>query len=163
MHGMDELLTLLDYTAWATVRLFRALEVLSADELERDLGSSRGGILGTLAHLYGSDLIWTARLKGERPPAFPVPANLPALPDLLPIWTAHLDERRTFAATLQPGQLVHYANLKGEAQTSTVGDILRHVVNHASYHRGQVVTMLRQLGHRAVNTDLIGFYRQRGA
>ena len=49
---------------------------------------------------------------------------------------------------------------KGEAQTNRVGDILRHVVNHASYHRGQLVTMLRQLGHPAVNTDLIRFYRE---
>lgn len=163
MDCMDELLTLLDYTAWATIRLFGALDTLSASELERDLGSSHGGIAGTLAHLYGSDLIWTARLKGGKPPAFPAPADLPTLPDLLPLWTAHLDERRAFAATLHPDQLLHYANLKGELQTNTAADILRHVVNHATYHRGQVVTMLRQLGYRAVNTDLIAFYRERGA
>ena len=109
---------------------------------------------------YSADLIWTARLKGEKSPPFLTPAELPALPDLLPLWLAHLAERRAYIAPMQPDQLFSYPNMAGEAQTNRVGDILRHVVNHASYHRGQLVTMLRQLGHPAVNTDLIRFYRE---
>jgi uncharacterized damage-inducible protein DinB len=54
---------------------------------------------------------------------------------------------------------VHYADLRGEAQLSRVGESVRHLVNHGSYHRGQLVTMLRQLGHAAPNTDLIAYYR----
>ncbi len=160
MNCVDELLTLLDYHAWATERTVQTLTPLSAEEFSRDLGSSHGGIGGTLAHLYGSELIWTARLKGERPPSFPAPGELLPLPELLPRWLAHLQERRAFVAPLLPGQLLRYTNLWGEPMVSRVDDSLRHIVNHASYHRGQLVGLLRQLGHSAVNTDLIGFYRQ---
>ena len=161
LNGMDDLLTLLNYHAWATARVLEALEPLSAEEMERDLHSSHGGVKGTLAHTYSADLIWTARLKGESSPPFLEPAELPARSELLPLWLAHLDERRADVAPMRPDQLFSYPNLKGEAQTNRVGDILRHVVNHATHHRGQLVTMLRQLGHAAPNTDLIRFYRER--
>lgn len=159
---MDDLLTLLDYHAWATARILEALVPLGAEEYERDLGSSHGGVRGTLAHIYGADLIWTARLKGEPSPAFLKPAELPALPDLRPLWLAHLEERRADVAGMAPDQFLQYPNLKGEPQSNRVGDVLRHIVNHACYHRGQLVTLLRQLGHQGVNTDLIRFYREGG-
>jgi uncharacterized damage-inducible protein DinB len=38
---------------------------------------------------------------------------------------------------------------------------LQHVANHSTYHRGQITTMLRQLGAKPAGTDLIGFYRER--
>lgn len=159
---MDDLLVLLDYHAWAVECTVQALTPLSAEEFGRDLGSSHGGIGGTLAHLYGSELIWTARLKGERPPGFPAPGELLPLPDLLTRWLAQLQERRAFVAPLPPEQRLHYTNLGGEPMVSRVGDMLRHVVNHATYHRGQLMGMLRQLGYSAPNTDLIGFYREQG-
>ena len=62
-------------------------------------------------------------------------------------------------AELESGHVIVYANLKGETQRSTVGEVVRHAVNHGAYHWGQIVTLLRQLGHAAPNTDLIAFYR----
>lgn len=156
---MDDLLALLEYTAWATARMLTALAPLTPEALARDLHSSHGGIAGTLAHLYGADLIWTARLRGQPALAF---ADLPELPrlDLLETqWAALQTGRRGVVAGLNAEQTIFYSNLKGEAQTSTVGEVVRHVVNHGAYHRGQIVTMLRQLGHAAPNTDLIAFYR----
>jgi uncharacterized damage-inducible protein DinB len=153
---MDDLLALLDYTAWATERLLAALAPLTPDELTRDLHSSHGGVDGTLAHLYGADVIWTARLRSEAAPAFAdsvTPAHLQAP------WLALQTLRRDWVSTLQPELRLNYTNLKGEAQHSSVGEIVRHIVNHATHHRGQIVTMLRQLGHEAPNTDLIAFYR----
>ena len=44
-----------------------------------------------------------------------------------------------------------------------IGHILQHLANHGSYHRGQITTLLRQLGASPVNTDMIGFYRERAA
>ncbi|WP_407538304.1 DinB family protein [Deinococcus radiomollis] len=158
-----ELLALLDYNAWATERLLSALAPLTPEELARDLGSSHGGIAGTLEHLYGADVIWTARLCSRPAIRFD---DLPALPPLIllePQWLALQTGRRDFVAGLGAEQNIVYATTKGEAQRSTVGEIVRHVVNHATYHRGQVVSMLRQLGHPAPNTDLIAFYRLRAA
>jgi uncharacterized damage-inducible protein DinB len=154
---MNDLLALLDYTAWATARLLAALAPLTLEERARDLHSSHGGIAGTLAHLYGADVIWTARLRSEPAPAF---ADIEIPAGLQGSWLALQVERRSFVATLDSGQTMAYTNLTGEAQTSTVGEIVRHIVNHATHHRGQIVTMLRQLGYAAPNTDLIAFYRR---
>ena len=156
---VNDLLALLDYTAWATARLLAALAPMTPEELDRDLHSSHGGLAGTLAHLYGADVIWTARLRGQPALAFADLPELPALGLLEAQWAALQAGRRGFVAGLSPEQTVFYANLKGEAQTSTVGEIVRHIVNHGAYHRGQIVTMLRQLGHAAPNTDLIAYYR----
>ncbi len=158
---MDDLLALLDYHTWAVDLTVRALTPLSAEEFGRDLGGSHGGVQGTLAHLYGSDLIWAARLSEQAPPAFPGPGDLPASGDLLALWSAALAARRARVATLNPEQRLHYSNLRGEAMVSRVGEMVRHLVNHGAYHRGQLVTFLRQLGYAAPNTDLIGFYRAR--
>jgi uncharacterized damage-inducible protein DinB len=156
---MNDLLALLDYTAWATARLLAALAPLTPEERARDLHSSHGGVTGTLEHLHGADVIWTARLYGQPPITF---TDLPALPapDVLEAqWEALQNGRRTFVAGLAPGHIVVYANLKGEKYHSSVGEMVRHLANHATHHRGQIVTMLRQLGYAAPNTDLIAFYR----
>jgi uncharacterized damage-inducible protein DinB len=54
-----------------------------------------------------------------------------------------------------------YVTFAGETFTQPLDQMLRHVVNHGTYHRGQVTTMLRQLGGQPVSTDLIRFYRDR--
>ncbi|WP_425146066.1 DinB family protein [Deinococcus sp.] len=156
---MDDLLTLLAYQNWATARILTALAQLSPEEWGRDLHSSHGGVGGTLSHLYGAEVIWSARLKGEPAPTFAKVAFPDSLAELEVQWTALQQQRRDFVATSGPQAVIQYANLNGEAQRSTVGEIVRHVVNHATYHRGQLVTMLRQLGYSAPNTDLIAFYR----
>ena len=156
---VNDLLALLEYTAWATARLLAALVPLTPEALDRDLHSSHGGINGTLGHLYGADLIWTARLSNQPALAFADLPELPALGLLEAQWGALQAGRRVLVAGLDPEQSIVYANLRGEAQHSTVGEIVRHVVNHGAYHRGQIVTMLRQLGGAAPNTDLIAFYR----
>ncbi|MQA90344.1 MAG: hypothetical protein GEU90_08915 [Gemmatimonas sp.] len=57
-------------------------------------------------------------------------------------------------------RVVAYQNTAGAAFESTFWQMARHVVNHSSYHRGQVATLLRQLGHRPPATDLIAFFRE---
>ncbi|HEY0810552.1 MAG TPA: DinB family protein, partial [Longimicrobiales bacterium] len=57
-------------------------------------------------------------------------------------------------------RIVSYRNFKGESHANPLWQLLRHLVNHSTYHRGQVTTMLRQVGHEPVSTDLVLFYRQ---
>jgi uncharacterized damage-inducible protein DinB len=60
-------------------------------------------------------------------------------------------------------RIVHFRRLDASAHTSVFWQIFQHVVNHGTYHRGQVTTMLRQLGAKAVSTDLFAFYRERAS
>ena len=60
-------------------------------------------------------------------------------------------------------RVIHYKNVAGDEFSNPVWQTLHQLTNHATYHRGQVVTLLRQLGVKPVATDLIAFYRERAA
>jgi uncharacterized damage-inducible protein DinB len=71
-----------------------------------------------------------------------------------------------FAAKLSPQDLqrvLRYKTQAGAEFTNPLWQTLHQLTNHATYHRGQVVTMLRQLGAKPASTDLIGFYREQAA
>ncbi len=156
---------LVDYNYWARDRLLAAVEALSPDAFTRDMGSSFGSVRDTLAHVYGAEWIWLARWRGEAPTALPTPGQFPDVATLRRTWTALEGEVRAFVAGLdQAGRtrLCDYRLLSGQACTSPFGQMIQHVVNHGTYHRGQVVTMLRQMGAAGPQAlDLIAFYRER--
>ena len=114
-----------------------------------------------LAHVAGASRLWLGRLRrAERPAAVWPDLSLgecrTALEDLGRLWTAYLQE-------LTPAGLeetVSYVNSKGEPWTSTVEDILTHVVLHSAYHRGQVAADTRASGHSPAYTDYIHARRQ---
>jgi uncharacterized damage-inducible protein DinB len=162
------LLMHLRYSAWASRRVLESAGALQADELQRDLGSSsfdgsaNGGLYTTLTHIFQADAIWFDRLMGKPTGDLSVYDPPPELPAVSKRWLAVLDTYVAWAETLEPAgwdRIVPYRNTKGEAFESPVWQIVLHVVNHASYHRGQITTMLRQLGHTPAGTDLITYYR----
>ncbi len=160
---IDDVRELFAYTAWATSRILEAVSKLDEAAFTRDLGSSFPSVRDTLVHLLSADWIWLARWQGVSPTEVPN-WNLSSLEAIRTQWAEIERERTAFVAGLTEtdlGRPLAYHNMKGEPFVNTLGETLRHVVNHSSYHRGQVVTMLRQLGAEGVNTDLIGFYRLR--
>ena len=163
----DVLQTLLDYHYWARDRLFAAVDTLTDEQLRRPLGNSFPSIFDTMAHLCGADWIWRSRWEGESPMALPTPETYD---DLATIRAAWLDEERRIRAIVSrlgpEGILrpVEYTGWDGRRQAQPFWQMLQHVVNHGSYHRGQVTTMLRQIGGQpAKSMDLIAFYRERAA
>src|SRR6476469_7294898 len=154
----EALVLQLRYSAWATRRVLESVTALSTDELSRDLGSSYGGVYGTLKHIYQADSIWFDRLMGT--PTSDLSKYEPSSD--LSEWVPLLDGYVKWAEGLTPAdwdRIVSYRNVKGESLQSPVWQIVLHVVNHASYHRGQVTTLLRQIGRTPIGTDLITFYR----
>jgi uncharacterized damage-inducible protein DinB len=109
-----------------------------------------------LAHIVGAERLWLARLQHE-PATMPVwpDLDLPAAGEELPTLTS---EWQRYLGTLDEEGLeegVGYRNSKGEFWTSTVGDILTHVLLHAHYHRGQIASALREAGGTPAYTDYI--------
>ena len=161
--NLSELRTLLDYHYWARDRVLDAAEQLAPDQLTRNLGSSFGSVRDTLAHTYAAEWAWCQRWHGKSPTAL-LPADLfPDVATLRAKWTALESEvRAVLDRTGEHGvdHVVAYKMLNGDARQSVFWHMLQHVVNHASYHRGQVTTMLRQLGATPPQgMDLITFYR----
>jgi uncharacterized damage-inducible protein DinB len=153
------LVTQLGYSRWASERVLDSLNALTEDELTTDLGSSHGGLLSTAVHIFQSDRIWLSRALGK-------PRTTQAETDegwtvdrLKADWLEVWEGWRDWAKALDKiDGVLAYTNLSGEAHKLLYWQMVFHVVNHASYHRGQITTMLRQLGYTPVATDLHTFY-----
>ena len=144
------------YTTWATDLLMRAVAQIPPEHLTHDFQTSDRSILGTLVHTFGADRIWLRRVLGEPATAFLTDddRHLATLqrewPDVLSRWATCFDD---------PARVVSYHDLKGNPYSSTLTEIVLHVVNHGTHHRGQVSGFLRTLGHTPPQLDLIRFYR----
>ena len=164
--NVRDLNTLIDYHYWARDRLLDALEPLTREQFTRDMGNSFRSIRDTVAHIYAAEWAWHSRWLGQSPTAL-LPADM--FPDLATLRTAWIDQeakmRAFFASRDEDGikQVIEYKLMNGQPGASVLWQMAQHVINHASYHRGQVTTMLRQLGASAPKPmDLIAFYRLRG-
>jgi len=148
----------LRYSAWATRRVLECTGALSADDLSRDLGNSYGGVRSTLKHIYQADSIWFDRLMGATTSDLSKYEPSSDFCEWVPLLDAYVKwaEKLTLADW---DRIVSYRNVKGEALQTPVWQIVLHLVNHASYHRGQITTLLRQIGRMPVGTDLITYYR----
>lgn len=158
--------TLVDYHYWARDRVLDAVALLDADAYARDLGSSFPSMRATLEHTFGAEVVWLQRWQGDAEASFP--AEFPDdIDGLRAVWRAHEQAFRAFVDTLDDAALqrvVRYRLRSGAEASSPLWQMLVHVVNHATYHRGQVTTLLRQLGASApASTDMIAFFRAREA
>ena len=163
--NLQDLRTMLDYHYWARDRLLDALETLPPDQLTRDLGSSFKSIHETLVHTYSAEWAWHSRWLGTSPTALLPADQFPDLASVRTAWTELEAKLRAFVDGLGESgieRVFEYKLLSGQAGATPFWQMLQHVVNHASYHRGQVTTMLRQLGAApAKPMDMIAFYRTR--
>jgi uncharacterized damage-inducible protein DinB len=162
---LQDLRTMLDYHYWARDRLLAALDPLSPEQLKRDLASSFKSIHDTMVHTYAAEWAWHSRWNGTSPTALLPPDQFPDLPSIRTAWQELEGKMRRFVDNLGDDgvERVHdYTLLSGQPGSTPLWQMLQHVVNHASYHRGQVTTMLRQLGASpAKPMDMIAYYRTR--
>lgn len=162
---MNDVRTLLDFHYWARDRALDGARALTSEQFTRDLGSSFPSVRDTLVHMYSAEWAWYQRWQGTSPTA-PLSADQYADVAALDVaWRDHESKMRAFLESLGEeglGRVFEYKTLAGQAGRSPFWQMLQHVVNHGSYHRGQVTTMLRQLGAApAKSVDLIAFYRER--
>ena len=161
---LQALRNLLDYHYWARDRLRDALEALTPDQFRRDLGSSFGSIRSTLVHVVSAEWVWCSRWLGELPSRPLDASDLKTVQDVRARWAEEEGRIRNFVDHLGPEgveRVIEYTHFDGEPHSSVFWHMLQHVVNHASFHRGQVTTMLRQLGARPPQSqDMIASYRQ---
>jgi uncharacterized damage-inducible protein DinB len=163
--NLVDLRTLLDYHYWARDRMLDAIAALTAEQFTRDLGSSFKSVRDTVVHLYGAESSWYSRWQGISPTALLPPDQFSDCESLRAQWSEHEVKMRAFLENLGESdvtQVIEFKLLNGQPAALIFGHMLQHVVNHASYHRGQVTTMLRQLGASPPKSmDMIAFYRKR--
>jgi len=152
------------YNLWANQKILAEIGKLTPEQLNREIGSSFPSVLLTVSHMRDAESMWWQRVKLVEHPVRPsehfsgMPAELfAALLDQSKQWKEWVDS----ASEAQLQHVFAYHNPKKEYFKSPVYQTLLHVVNHATYHRGQLITMLWQLGVTIIpNTDFSAYARQ---
>ena len=160
----EEMLALYDYNAWADRRVLEAASTLSKEEFLKPMGSSFSSIRDTLAHIFGVEWLWLERFQGRSPASIPDGEEFTEINILKARWMEFEPTLLKFARGLTESDLdrvMEYKTMKFGVYTNPLWQSMLHLVNHGTYHRGQVTTMLRQLGTQPILTDLMHFYRER--
>lgn len=163
MPASRDIRMLMRYNAWANARLYAALAEVPESIIEASRPGRTAGMMGTLAHIHVVDLIWQANLEG-RQHGFKT-RNLdhpPPLPELRTAQTSLDHWYIRYTDTEHESRLdevVDFHFVDGSAGSLSRADMLLHVVNHKTYHRGYVADMLYESGLRPPTMDLPVFLR----
>ena len=155
---------LYDYTRWADGRMFDAVGKLTPEQWTKDLGSSLKSARDTAVHLVSAQWIWLSRWTGESPKAMFAATDYPTQASIRDKWEPLAGQLASFVAEQTEESVakpVNYKNLKGEPMSFPLGQLMLHAVNHSTYHRGQVTTLIRQLGAQPLSSDLVVYYAEK--
>jgi uncharacterized damage-inducible protein DinB len=139
--------------------------LLTPEQWTRDLGSSLKSARDTAVHLVGAEWLYLSRFKNTSPTATWNPSEFPSPALLREKWAHVATELADFARGQTADDLrkpLSYKNLKGETITLPLGSVVLQMTNHSTYHRGQVTTLLRQLGAQPSSTDLVLYCLEQG-
>jgi uncharacterized damage-inducible protein DinB len=161
---MDYLRTLMHYKAWADELIFAAVGRLPEAELTAPRKIIFGNLLRTLNHVYAMDEVWRAHLEG-RPHGYTTrnPEACPPLAELREAQKAMDGWFVSYADALPEAkhdETVNFRFIGGGPGSMTRRDILLHVANHGTYHRGNVASMMYQAGTPPPTTDLPVFLKR---
>jgi uncharacterized damage-inducible protein DinB len=146
--------------------ILAAVRQVAPEHLTRDAGVSFGSLLGTMAHMLGAQKVWLERFLGRSLERIPGPADFPDLPSWIHGWEETAAGIEAFLAALTDEQLaaeITWTTTSGDTHTRPLWQPVVHLVHHTTYHRGQVVSLLRQMGYQPPSTDLIYFFIERAA
>jgi uncharacterized damage-inducible protein DinB len=161
-----DVLTLFEFNRWANGRTLDAVEKLDGEAFVRDLRNSFPSVRDTLTHIMNAEWAWLKRWKGESPSAWAAPAEFPTVASLRKRFGEIDCEREGFLRGISDALLTQpfsYKDMQGKPHSLPMIATMQHVANHGTYHRGQITTMLRQLGATPVSTDLSRFYLEAAA
>jgi len=171
MQLKDHVYQMADYNQWMNQKVFEAVGTLSPETLHADKGAYFGSIFATLNHLCVGDTIWLKRFSPALQAhqaygpiiALPMPTSLNEflannfndLKERRQLLDETLLELTTLLTDEELSQPISYQNSKGEVANKTLFNLLMHLFNHQTHHRGQVTTLLSQAGIDIGITDLV--------
>lgn len=156
----DTLQLQLDYTAWASQRLLDVAATLSQEQLTRDFKTADRTMLGTLMHIYAAERFWLslALAAPEESLNHPKERELALLqrewPALYQRWKQWLRD----SCGADVAHPISFQDLNGQPRAKPAWQVVLHLVNHATHHRGQVSGFLRAMGLTPPPLDLMHYY-----
>jgi uncharacterized damage-inducible protein DinB len=150
------------YSAWGTRRVLDVCASLTAEQLDRNLGASHASILRTFRHIHDGERVWlrrlvvggTKHLPSDLAPEHSFEFLMQSWPEL---WRGYYDWLES-ASDADLTEELSTVLPDGEDFSVPRWQIVLHAINHSTFHRGQIVSMLRVLGVQPPNTDLTCYY-----
>jgi len=158
MDHQDDLNSLLAYNRWSDQRVVEACRALRPGQYEQEPLPGWPSIRATLVHIGDATWIWARRIAGETIPARASEAEYPTVDDAERLLAQGHDAFDHLIATFTPGQLAavwSYRSFENQELSLPLWAVLRHVVNHATYHRGQIASKFGRLGATPARTDFV--------
>ncbi|WP_157488074.1 DinB family protein [Dyadobacter crusticola] len=158
---LDRYKQLLDYNVWANRRLMAQMKELPPSEFHLELGGSFPSLRLTVIHLLEADWLWLHRWDNQPLAAVPTDWDTSTAASVDRIWTTIQEQIAAVYNNRLAGHMdtiLHFNTKRGDPYSMPLWQTLHHVVNHATYHRGQLSNMIRTLGYKPVGTDLFLFY-----
>ncbi|RAK13968.1 putative damage-inducible protein DinB [Anoxybacillus vitaminiphilus] len=148
-----------DYHSWATKQLIEHLSKLPKEIMNKEVNSVFPSISQTFAHMYAVDELWFLRISGKSVNSIePKPfKTIQEINDAFTYLHNEMLQFLNFKDDLE--QTVIYTNTKGQRFSNSIREMIYHIVNHGTYHRGNISAMIRQLGYQGVSTDYIYYLR----
>jgi uncharacterized damage-inducible protein DinB len=155
---LDDLESLYAFNSWANARVLETLRALPEADYEKEQGGGWPSLRATFVHIAGATDAWAERFSGQDATRLATMDELPDLEAAARLLLAAEEKHRRQLATYTPARLAGpftWKNRKGEEKTAPFWVVVRHVVNHQTYHRGQISAMARRLGHAPKPTDMV--------
>ncbi|RFM34274.1 DUF664 domain-containing protein [Chitinophaga silvisoli] len=160
----EVVLNMAAYHYWANQRLAAVLKKLSEAQLDQELVSSFPSIRQTVYHMWDAESVWKQRLELVEQTKKPAPRFRGTFEAACDEWITVSRQLLEMVQQINPAKLSHtvaYYNSQKQYGKLTVIEILMHVFNHATYHRGQLVTLLRQVGVTKIpGMDFSGYVKK---
>jgi len=152
------------YNAWANRRVLEACSALTSGQLTQEVGGSFGSLRNTLAHIIDVEWLYLERWLGRAPASLPKAesyADLGSLRERCETVTRDFEKSIRGLSDAELNRIFEFKNTKGTSYRHPLWEMLVHLVNHSTYHRGQVTVLLRAIGAKPLATDMIAFFRER--
>ena len=159
----NSLVSLTKYNLWANTKILEFITEAREDKADIVQNSSFPSIRKTFYHIWDAETIWLNRLNGISFNSWPS-KNFNGT--IKVSGEAFLKNSKAFISYAESkseeefNSIIFYKNIEGKEFSNPISQIVMHCMNHSTYHRGQLVTMLRQLGFTELfSTDFIAFFR----
>ncbi|MGC4033317.1 MAG: DinB family protein [Tepidisphaeraceae bacterium] len=148
MNLSDYLRKQYEFVTWADELCVAAARTVPAEAVDKDFGFSFGSVRLTLVHMMSAQLTWLDRLTVDSDPTFPDPSGFPSLDAVAARWKSLHTEWQAFLAGKTDADFEKTIQFKrqGKVLTSTVLNIVSHVFDHATHHRGQLNSLIKLAG-----------------
>ncbi len=154
-----------EYNLWANEAMIDLILSLPEEKIHQEISSSFNNLYSTILHMWNAESVWFQRIKLAEQIHWPAQEFSGDVYELGKKWKEQSKQWITWIGSATDAALSHefsYQDSKKNRYKQPVADVIMHVFNHNTYHRGQLVNMLRQLEIEKIpSTDLIIYLRKK--